>query len=265
MFRYIGSKSRLISQITPYTPTPCHIFEPFGGSFSLSLSLHTNTLSPFRPLSYTYADTDPHLCGIFEAIQDPHKLEQIIHTLRWEILSPFRYKELMALHETHKACPLLFPPNSPEVVSTTLALYAHSYGGKPNFSFSRHKSGRHHIFPLIERLTSYLPKVSVHNSPYNITLSPDGLASSLPSPAVVYLDPPYIGTEDYYTTFFTKEDHRQLAEILNQANYRWIISYVDDPWLGVLYPRYYVDRIKFTRKVQLEDRKAVSEILIKNF
>jgi DNA adenine methylase len=45
--------------------------------------------------------------------------------------------------------------------------------------------------------------------------------------ALSYLDPPYYGTEKYYSTQFSIEDHLKLREILCTIKGRFILSYND--------------------------------------
>ncbi len=51
-----------------------------------------------------------------------------------------------------------------------------------------------------------------------------------------YVDPPYIGAEDYYLGGFGKDDHSRLADALNRASGRVVVSYYPRPELEALYP-----------------------------
>jgi len=39
-----------------------------------------------------------------------------------------------------------------------------------------------------------------------------------------YLDPPYYGTEYYYLSDFTEEDHKRLLSLLKQVKGKWLLS-----------------------------------------
>jgi len=53
----------------------------------------------------------------------------------------------------------------------------------------------------------------------------------------LYLDPPYYGTENLYAFHnFTKDKHKELADILNQCESSWILSYYEFPEMQEWYP-----------------------------
>jgi len=54
------------------------------------------------------------------------------------------------------------------------------------------------------------------------------LPSSLRTPAVVYLDPPYyVKGQDLYTNFYTPSDHGRIAEHLRSFELPWLMTYDD--------------------------------------
>mgnify|MGYP001300076829 CR=1 FL=1 len=86
---------------------------------------------------------------------------------------------------------------------------------------------------------------------------------------LLYLDPPYYGTEDYYSFHsFGFKDHKRLSEILNNCKSKIILSYYDFPELKEWYP---ADRFiyKFKEFSKISSSKSVknkgTEILIMNY
>ena len=76
-----------------------------------------------------------------------------------------------------------------------------------------------------------LKRVYIENLPY------DRLIKVWDSPETVfYLDPPYVGTEEFYTCRFTDEDHRRLASILAAIQGRFVLSYEVHEVVRKLYP-----------------------------
>lgn len=53
--------------------------------------------------------------------------------------------------------------------------------------------------------------------------------------ALFYLDPPYVGSEQYYDVQFAEEDHRRLAAVLKGLKGRFVLSYGDNPLVRELY------------------------------
>lgn len=52
---------------------------------------------------------------------------------------------------------------------------------------------------------------------------------------LLYCDPPFVGSERYYTPTFTEEDHRRLAGLLREVSAKVVLSYYDDPLVRELY------------------------------
>jgi DNA adenine methylase len=53
--------------------------------------------------------------------------------------------------------------------------------------------------------------------------------------SVLYCDPPYDGTENYYSVEFTKADHTFLAHQLSECSSPAVVSYYDTPLIRSLY------------------------------
>jgi len=88
-----------------------------------------------------------------------------------------------------------------------------------------------------------------------------------------YVDPPYVGCEDYYEVdgvpLFTEEQHRQLATLLNATPALVALSYYEHPLIYELYPPSRWRRITWTQTKAVEKtRKARQygrEILLMNY
>lgn len=86
--------------------------------------------------------------------------------------------------------------------------------------------------------------------------------------ALLYLDPPYHGTEKYYDCGFGEDDHLQLHKLLSNAQGKFILSYNDDAFVRDLYKDFEV--IPAVRNSNLVARyeaadKQYRELIIKNF
>ena len=54
---------------------------------------------------------------------------------------------------------------------------------------------------------------------------------------LLYVDPPYYGTEDLYAFHnFTKDNHKKLADLLNSCKGAWVLSYYEFPEMHEWYP-----------------------------
>lgn len=88
--------------------------------------------------------------------------------------------------------------------------------------------------------------------------------------ALFYLDPPYHGTEKYYTATFGEEDHVRLFESLQNIKGRFILSYNQDTYIEELYKKYnirYVSRSNslLTRYEVPDDKRNYKELIITNY
>jgi DNA adenine methylase len=86
---------------------------------------------------------------------------------------------------------------------------------------------------------------------------------------VMYLDPPYYGTETYYSFHsFGKSDHEKLADILKGCKSKWILSYYDFPQLEQWFP---TDVFRYEKKEysKISSSKSTKnkgeEVLIMNY
>lgn len=62
--------------------------------------------------------------------------------------------------------------------------------------------------------------------------------------ALFYLDPPYFGTEKYYTTEFSTEDHVRLRDTLQDIKGKFILSYNDCEEIRELYKDFNIEAIE---------------------
>lgn len=84
--------------------------------------------------------------------------------------------------------------------------------------------------------------------------------------ALFYLDPPYVGTEDYYDNGFNLEDHKRLNAVLKGIKGKFILSYNDDEFIRELYSGFQIERISRNNNLtNKKDSGEYKELIIKNF
>jgi DNA adenine methylase len=86
--------------------------------------------------------------------------------------------------------------------------------------------------------------------------------------ALLYLDPPYYGTEKYYAAAFSKDDHIRLQNALSCIKGRFILSYNDCEYIRELYGGYTIEEV--CRNNNLVGRytdkgKIYRELIIRNY
>lgn len=86
--------------------------------------------------------------------------------------------------------------------------------------------------------------------------------------SLFYLDPPYHGTEKYYNSLFSEENHILLNDLLKGIKGRFILSYNDDDFIRNLYQSFKIESV--TRNNNLTGRyksqnRTYAELIISNF
>jgi len=119
-------------------------------------------------------------------------------------------------------------------------------------------------------MTKYLTKIQERLSSVVIENKDfEGLIKIYDKPdALLYLDPPYYGTERYYQAQFAKDDHERLCNILKNVKGRFILSYNDCDFIRELYNDFTIEEI--TRNHSLVGRydnkdHSYKELIIRNY
>lgn len=86
--------------------------------------------------------------------------------------------------------------------------------------------------------------------------------------ALFYLDPPYVGTENYYknTKGFGLKEHKLLARYLKGIKAKFMLSYNDCALVRELYKDFHIKELKVKYSLNnAKERKETKELLIMNF
>jgi DNA adenine methylase len=90
--------------------------------------------------------------------------------------------------------------------------------------------------------------------------------------AFIYLDPPYYGTEHYYDTGFSEQDHKDLLNIIKQSKAKWLLSGYANPLYDEELKDFYrieVPAVKhsyaITMNNQAKERPKAIEVLWANY
>ena len=92
---------------------------------------------------------------------------------------------------------------------------------------------RKELAKRIRRIGQYRHRVQLSNLDAEIFLK----RLKLPARSLVYLDPPYFRNgQRMYRNHYKRQDHARIAEFVKKKlQYRWIVSYDDEPDIGKLY------------------------------
>lgn len=264
--RYVGSKIRLTSKIADVlkgTGADC-VVDVFGGSGAVV----ANTGFTKR----VYNDLDSDIVTFFRVLADDAKRAQLLRMLKNTPMSRQIFDELSTKYVEHgKSFSYL-----PDVERAHAVFFRSSYafGGKfKNGGFGASLSDRsgckeikryYGILRDFARLGNFWRGTVIENLPF-----PKLIKAYEKRPGIVlYCDPPYIGTESYYTHTFPEQSHRDLAEQLTKSPAAAVVSYYDCPLVRELYKK--EDGWKFHRITATKNsmgrgsnkKQKVTELLI---
>ncbi|WP_198672585.1 DNA adenine methylase, partial [Helicobacter burdigaliensis] len=155
----------------------------------------------------------------------------------------------------------LQPRNQLERAAFYFYLIQNSFGAKKE-SFAMSKTRAKKLYRDFSVYSKRLKGVSIENKDFTYILKNydnDG--------ALFYLDPPYVGTEDYYqnTGGFGLKEHKLLNELLKNIKGKFMLSYNDCKLVRELYKDFNIKELRVSYSLSAKDRKEQKELLVMNF
>lgn len=215
-FPYPGGKTTLVDDIVQYFPEHRRYVEVFGGSAAVLLN---------KPPSYVeiYNDLNSDIVHFFEVVRDRREELQ-----EWLRATPYS-------RELHQKWARSFyqgerPEDDIERAGRWFYLRYTQYGAKidrysgfkPSIKRNEARSLRGSAEGL-DQVVERFQDVTVENQDFEQVVQRYDRENTL-----FYLDPPYIETAyNYYGT--GEFDHERLAEVLNECEGYWIVSYGELP------------------------------------
>lgn len=235
---YIGGKHRLASRIVDI----CRAFpgdtfvDVFGGSASVMLAASRS----FTKLVYN--DIDGDLVNFFRVLANDHDRVRLFRMLKALPVSRRIYEEDF---EQYRAGGLSFCRVVDPVERARKTLYRHlfTFGGKVyngGFQVSFNDPDRikevtryRNVLKKLAQVGAIFRQALIENLHYAQLISTWGNRKNV----VLYVDPPYDGTEHYYTRGFARFDHLFLAEQLAEVSAPVVCSYYATDLIRSLYPK----------------------------
>ena len=140
-------------------------------------------------------------------------------------------------------------------------LIKESYGSKLS-TFGMKKRDMEKAVSYISEVSKRLNQVLIENMDFEKLIKTYDQKNTF-----FYLDPPYFGTEKYYTEKFKKEDHIRLKEALNIIEGKFLLSYNDCEEIRELYKKYTIIEVERHSNLtaKMESGVRYKELLIKNY
>jgi len=203
-------------------------------------------------------DINSELVNLHRAIRNnPQTLSMYLNKLliSREIFSDIKMKRLK-------------PTNNIERASFYLFLLSQSFGSKGESFAMSAKANRKpkDIYKSYFKWALRLKFVTIENLDFRKLI-----ARYDKEEAFFYLDPPYVGTENYYKDIdgFGIKEHEELARLLKNIKGKFLLSYNDSPVVRELYKDFKIMEsapLNYTLGANMHKRKkVVSELFIVNY
>ena len=246
-FGWIGGKAKLAKQIIEMMPEHKLYVEVFGGSLSVLYA---------KPFTYKIVevvnDINSELVNLHRIIRTrPQTLALVLRDMlvAREIFNDIRDGKLK-------------PNNDIERAAFYYYLIINSFSCNLD-SFKTAKIRQpNKLYKDFTTWSERLRRVSIENKSFDeLILGWDKQYT------LFYLDPPYIGSEFYYTNTlgFGLKEHELLAEILRNIKGKFILSYNDTPKVRELYAGFNFKELSTTYTLNRNSAKESGELLIYNF
>lgn len=231
---YIGGKCRIARQLAVYLHATGGdtIVDVFGGSGAVILN------AGFK--KRVYNDIDGDLVNLFRVIADRSTRRMFLQELRWRPPSRRIYATEAEKYIRNR---FSFSYLTDPVIRAAATFYRHQYafGGKVRSGgLSLSTEGRSEIKEIM-RYRNMLRKLVVIGEFFRNTFIEDfdftkciEIYGKKPN-VVLFVDPPYVGTESYYSRG-GKFSHHMLAQQLSECKATVVCTYYDCPMIRLLYP-----------------------------
>lgn len=222
---WVGGKIRLASWISQYLPTDCKIYvEPFGGSAAILLQRQPCKIEVYNDLDGALVTfmlcVKNHYDELCREIRElPYSRELFISDIDWfRCGCPGRLTDIQFSARWWYVNLLSFGARMQSFGTSVSNSRIQQYLGRIDDVYSAHK-----------RLLSVL----IEHDDFRTIIRRYDTSESL-----FYCDPPYLGAEGVYDSvdLFTEQDHIELAEALNTAKGKVVVSYYPYSLIDELYP-----------------------------
>jgi DNA adenine methylase len=257
--KWVGGKSRLRKYIIPLIPIHTCYVEPFAGAAWVLFGKRPSDVEILN-------DKEQELVNFFRVVKETP--EELIASFEWELVSRAEFERLASLapvqltevQRAHRFFYLIMAGWGGELHYPRFQTSI-TDGGHGNRLFGALKTLRQRLDPIHKRLKT----VIIENLDWQDCVERyDRLGT------VMYIDPPYPGNGCNYSHNMRDWDaHKLLAERLNRAKCKWILSSYDKVEIRDLFTQYNFIPIQsssgMNTKKNGSTRVLNKEILITNF
>jgi DNA adenine methylase len=254
MLSYIGGKSKIGKWIVPFYPNEMETYvETFGGMFWCFFNMNLGQYPNLKKVVYN--DFNQLNYNLFQCAQNPSELQRVMDEIPVQQLGvnntpeEFREKFKQYQSEVFGENVIVQPFNYEIAAKYAYVLTQVFSGSKPETSNFIDLKGKYRCKYLSFRdklskpdwVDHFLKITDVENMDFQTVIEKYDSPSTY-----IYLDPPYWKTENYYNNHdFDSTDHKRLADVLNNVEGKFSLSYYDFDLLHEWFPK---DRFRWEEK-----------------
>jgi DNA adenine methylase len=239
------------------------LVDVFGGSAAVTLN------AGFEKRVWNDASAD--LATLFRVLANPSTRSDLLHRLEWTPVCRRIFTDDYAIYlRGGFSFSLLGDPV--DRARATLYRQLLSWGGKGRSGGLSVSTGDRNAIKEVLRYKNVLTKLDqigdffrstcIENLDYQDAVRIYGVRPN----CVLFCDPPYDGTEHYYSQRFGRADHVFLAHLLDASKSACVSTYYDTPLIRELYPetKWSWERIVVTKNCALKrgNRASVDEYIL---
>lgn len=232
--RYVGAKIRLMVRLRPILKGLGEkvFVDVFGGSGSVTMGCGFD--------KRVFNDVDGDVVHFFRVLADPERSREMFRWLRTLPMSRELFQEWNAAYVAGGNSFAAMPPVQRAVAFFYRSSFA--YGGKiRNGGFAATVSDKNgckeikryrRVLRDLAVLREFWQETVIEHLDFEQIIRGYGNRRDV----LLYCDPPYYGTERYYSRDFPRVDHERLAAVAHEVPGRVVLSYYDTPEIRDLYP-----------------------------
>ena len=247
-FAWIGGKSKMAKEIVERIPLHTTYAEVFGGSLAVLYAKERLQ----RKYTEVVNDMNEDLINLHRIIQTrPQSLQMELNRM---LSGRIFFKD--SITKT--------PRNDIERAALYYYSIVHSFGGKrDNYAMCKKARSPKNIYKRFQVYAERLKPVSIENLDFREFIKQYDSDSTL-----FYLDPPYVGTENYYKNkkTFDLKDHRDLCKILKSIKGKFLLSYNDCELVRNLYQGFTIETLETHYRINMQTQNVKrKELLVRNY
>jgi len=256
----MGNKLAIADWIIPLFPPHKAYIEVFGGTASILLN------KPRSKIEF-YNDLNPHLSNLFEVIRT--NKDGFLEQIKQMPMDEYRYVQFYNNHHDYSKGTSL--ENAVRYFYIMSLCFMGKYDGGFKWDYSEiYKYTLEKKERTISQIQDRLKHVVILNKTAFKVIEQLGKKKD----SLLYLDPPYVGTEGYYEFLagnWDETDHTKLRDALGKINGNFFLSYENDELINDLYGRdFYFLHKKKHRSGQASQKSGgglgyAEEIVVTNY